>query len=134
QMDYPDEVLKELDFVIASVHSRFTLPEDTQTARIVAAAQNPHVSILGQREPDRKSTRLNSSHVSISYAVFCLKKKNVHDASFARWRLGQSMNGHDWKELAERPMIEQRLEAGEIAGVWNAQRRFQHLDLLLNTS
>src|SRR2546426_43757 len=47
EMDYPDEVLKELDFVIASVHSRFTLPEETQTARIVAAAQNPHVSILG---------------------------------------------------------------------------------------
>src|SRR5207253_9394098 len=30
----------------------------------------------GRREPlDRKSTRLNSSHVAISYAVFCLKKK-----------------------------------------------------------
>src|SRR5690625_7019625 len=28
-------------------------------------------------EADRKSTRLNSSHVAISYAVFCLKKKNV---------------------------------------------------------
>src|SRR5699024_12818487 len=28
---------------------------------------------------DRKSTRLNSSHVSISYAVFCLKKKNTTD-------------------------------------------------------
>src|SRR5438477_7059954 len=27
---------------------------------------------------DRKSTRLNSSHMSISYAVFCLKKKNNH--------------------------------------------------------
>src|SRR5690625_6004588 len=27
------------------------------------------------RKPDRKSTRLNSSHVAISYAVFCLKKK-----------------------------------------------------------
>src|SRR5699024_12118526 len=27
-------------------------------------------------QPDRKSTRLNSSHVSISYAVFCLKKKS----------------------------------------------------------
>src|SRR3712207_216342 len=27
-------------------------------------------------EPDRKSTRLNSSHANISYAVFCLKKKN----------------------------------------------------------
>src|SRR2546430_4881938 len=29
---------------------------------------------------DRKSTRLNSSHSQISYAVFCLKKKNKHDA------------------------------------------------------
>ena len=28
---------------------------------------------------DRKSTRLNSSHITISYAVFCLKKKNKHD-------------------------------------------------------
>src|SRR2546430_8812647 len=28
--------------------------------------------------PDRKSTRLNSSHSQISYAVFCLKKKNAH--------------------------------------------------------
>src|SRR5437773_7032868 len=28
------------------------------------------------RQPDRKSTRLNSSHITISYAVFCLKKKN----------------------------------------------------------
>src|SRR5699024_11890142 len=28
-------------------------------------------------DSDRKSTRLNSSHVSISYAVFCLKKKNI---------------------------------------------------------
>src|SRR5438067_8594911 len=37
----------------------------------------------GRREPrDRKSTRLNSSHVSISYAVFCLKKKTKKDAYF----------------------------------------------------
>src|SRR5690625_5816175 len=33
------------------------------------------VQIIGD-EQDRKSTRLNSSHVAISYAVFCLKKKN----------------------------------------------------------
>src|SRR3712207_7055588 len=30
------------------------------------------------RELDRKSTRLNSSHANISYAVFCLKKKHMH--------------------------------------------------------
>src|SRR5699024_10034477 len=34
--------------------------------------------LLGDAQ-DRKSTRLNSSHVSISYAVFCLKKKNKTD-------------------------------------------------------
>src|SRR5689334_23789339 len=32
---------------------------------------------LGDATRDRKSTRLNSSHSSISYAVFCLKKKNM---------------------------------------------------------
>src|SRR5699024_11650020 len=35
------------------------------------------VVLIGQRLGDRKSTRLNSSHVSISYAVFCLKKKTA---------------------------------------------------------
>src|SRR5438067_6408314 len=39
-------------------------------------------SPVGQR--DRKSTRLNSSHVSISYAVFCLKKKKHTYAARAR--------------------------------------------------
>src|SRR2546430_12236587 len=32
----------------------------------------------GQASQDRKSTRLNSSHSQISYAVFCLKKKKTH--------------------------------------------------------
>src|SRR5437588_1672294 len=35
----------------------------------------PHPHALGRSDPDRKSTRLNSSHTVISYAVFCLKKK-----------------------------------------------------------
>src|SRR3712207_7308582 len=33
------------------------------------------LTIMGQALEDRKSTRLNSSHANISYAVFCLKKK-----------------------------------------------------------
>src|SRR5699024_11734443 len=43
-----------------------------------AVAQQHRVEQPPQQQPrDRKSTRLNSSHVSISYAVFCLKKKNI---------------------------------------------------------
>src|SRR2546427_5775118 len=37
-------------------------------------------SVPAPRWRDRKSTRLNSSHSQISYAVFCLKKKNTHTA------------------------------------------------------
>src|SRR5439155_17763956 len=37
----------------------------------------PPAVIAGRLRRDRKSTRLNSSHVAISYAVFCLKKKTT---------------------------------------------------------
>src|SRR5690242_21427481 len=40
-----------------------------------AAGLPPQVQVAVNPELDRKSTRLNSSHMSISYAVFCLKKK-----------------------------------------------------------
>src|SRR5215469_15391954 len=50
-----------------------------RTADQITPAYVPPVFIVGELEnkirPDRKSTRLNSSHVEISYAVFCLKKK-----------------------------------------------------------
>src|SRR5256885_7159400 len=39
----------------------------------------PHKATLTAGLPDRKSTRLNSSHLVISYAVFCLKKKKKID-------------------------------------------------------
>src|SRR5689334_23539396 len=41
---------------------------------------------------DRKSTRLNSSHSSISYAVFCLKKKNKHHTTRNDLTYLQSLN------------------------------------------
>src|ERR1039458_10156886 len=37
------------------------------------------------RSRDRKSTRLNSSHLGISYAVFCLKKKKTGGVTWLRW-------------------------------------------------
>src|SRR5262245_63578596 len=36
---------------------------------------------------DRKSTRLNSSHLGISYAVFCLKKKKIPNESITSWAM-----------------------------------------------
>jgi DNA polymerase (family 10) len=45
-MDYPDEVLRELDYVLAAVHSKFTMPRKEMTARLIAAVENPYVSVL----------------------------------------------------------------------------------------
>src|SRR3712207_6863206 len=47
---------------------------------VPGAAQVVRYSIDGE-ETDRKSTRLNSSHANISYAVFCLKKKKKQSTS-----------------------------------------------------
>src|SRR5258707_1399126 len=46
-----------------------------QTLQAMKQRNDDSAHIEG-RERDRKSTRLNSSHANISYAVFCLKKKN----------------------------------------------------------
>src|SRR3712207_8733408 len=44
-------------------------------------ARARHLVPLAREEQDRKSTRLNSSHANISYAVFCLKKHNQSQAT-----------------------------------------------------
>ncbi len=46
-LDFPDDVLAQLDYVVASVHNVFNLPEDEMTARIIRAIENPHVTMLG---------------------------------------------------------------------------------------
>ncbi len=59
KLDYPDEILKEFDLVIASIHSGFKQGEENLTQRIVAAMKNPFVHcighptgrLLGEREP-----------------------------------------------------------------------------------
>jgi DNA polymerase (family 10) len=59
RLDFPDEVLAELDVVLAAVHSRFKQSRAEMTARIVSALGHPHVDVLahptgrriGSREP-----------------------------------------------------------------------------------
>ncbi|HEV8458054.1 MAG TPA: DNA polymerase/3'-5' exonuclease PolX [Methylomirabilota bacterium] len=58
-MDYPDEVLAELDIVLAAVHARFKQPREEMTRRICRALEHPSVNILahptgrliGERDP-----------------------------------------------------------------------------------
>src|SRR5256885_13210336 len=52
--------------------------------RNLAAMAVAAIAVLIHGARDRKSTRLNSSHLVISYAVFCLKKKKQHNISTRR--------------------------------------------------
>jgi DNA polymerase (family X) len=47
QLDFPDDLLAQLDVVIASIHSSFSQTEAETTQRLISAAQNPYVHILG---------------------------------------------------------------------------------------
>src|SRR5436853_5376992 len=61
---------------------RSHLREDVGLEHVEPGVDEIGVDLLGPRfleERDRKSTRLNSSHLGISYAVFCLKKKKLGD-------------------------------------------------------
>lgn len=59
KLDYSDEVLKQLDIVLAAVHSRFKMPKKEMTARVIKAFQNKYVNIfahpsgrlIGERDP-----------------------------------------------------------------------------------
>src|SRR5258708_21401503 len=57
--------------------TRHTLSSQTDPKRGIGAALNWAEAEFGRYSADRKSTRLNSSHQIISYAVFCLKKKTL---------------------------------------------------------
>jgi DNA polymerase (family 10) len=59
KLDLPDDILKELDIVVAAVHTRFNQPQAEMTKRLIMAVENPNVDIIahptgrliGKREP-----------------------------------------------------------------------------------
>src|SRR5690606_39948149 len=46
-LDYPDEILAQFDFVVASVHSNLKMDEQKATTRLIKAIENPFTTILG---------------------------------------------------------------------------------------
>jgi DNA polymerase (family 10) len=66
-LDYPDEVLEKLDFVIASLHFSLRQPREQITERLLNAIRNPHVDLIGhprgQLIPDREPADLDMDAV-----------------------------------------------------------------------
>ena len=66
-LDYPDEVLAELDFVLAGLHTSLRQPRQKVTERVIKAMHNPHVDMLphptGRLLPDREGADLDMDAV-----------------------------------------------------------------------
>src|SRR2546430_13331578 len=95
----------EIAYLLSSMRKR------TGSLRLLALLSASHhspslvvPSISGSLSSDRKSTRLNSSHSQISYAVFCLKKNNAHTHTSRRQLTAPARRSahHDDLDLQER--------------------------------
>src|SRR5690554_3753403 len=82
-MDVIEMPTEQVDFnaypnpasTVVNVEFELNTQNEVTVSIINTVGQTVAVNNLGTVSGDRKSTRLNSSHVRISYAVFCLKKK-----------------------------------------------------------
>lgn len=93
-LDYPDDILEEFDFVVASVHSRFKLPKKEQTERILKAIRNPHTTIIGHMT-GRQLQRRPGYEVDIDKILkACAKHGVAVEINAHPWRLDLDWRWH----------------------------------------
>jgi DNA polymerase (family 10) len=85
KLDYPDEFLKTLDLVVASLHTSLRQPREKVTQRVINAIRNPHVDIIGHPTgrliPDREGADLDMEAVLKAAAVSGVAMEiNAHPA------------------------------------------------------
>ncbi|WP_456433839.1 DNA polymerase/3'-5' exonuclease PolX [Thermosulfuriphilus sp.] len=120
-LDYPDELLKEFDLVIASIHSGFRQDEATLTKRILSAIKNPYVHIighptgrlLGERAPyplDLKAVLAAAKEAGVALEINAYYKRldlndvNARAAKEAGVKLAIGTDAHSLEQLAFLPL------------------------------
>ena len=93
-LDYPEHILEEFDFVVASVHSRFKMPKKEQTDRIIRAIKNPHTTIIGHMT-GRQLQRRPGYEVDIEKILkACAKHGVAVEVNAHPWRLDLDWRWH----------------------------------------
>src|SRR5690625_6452391 len=69
-------IISPINYVVPKIRRKKVIIRDYKVNDEIGWVRCRTLAFLQTAYLDRKSTRLNSSHVAISYAVFCLKKKN----------------------------------------------------------
>ncbi len=90
-LDYPDEILAELDWVIASVHSSFRMPSSEMTERIVRAIEHPLVDAIGHLSGRKIERR----------PPYALDVERVIEAAARTWTMLEINASPDRRDLNE---------------------------------
>ncbi|MDX2187426.1 MAG: DNA polymerase/3'-5' exonuclease PolX [Opitutaceae bacterium] len=102
-LDFGDDVLQTLDFVIASVHNATAMSEDDMTRRIVKAIENPHVTMLGHIT-GRLLLRREAYKVDVARVIdAALANETIIELNATPERL--DMDWRHWRRAAERGLL-----------------------------
>ena len=93
-LDYPDDVMNQFDFVVASVHSRFRIDPREQTERILRAVAHPRTTILGHMT-GRQLLRRPGYEIDIQKVLkACAKHGVAVEINANPWRLDLDWHWH----------------------------------------
>jgi len=139
-IDVPKEIAKKLDFVIAAIHSKFSLPKDKQTNRIIKAIENPYVKVIAH-PTGRLIFKRNPIDINMEKVFECAAKNDTFmeinssmdrlDLNDSNIRLAKKMNvkfviGTDAHEKTQMNNI--------YLGIATARRGWAEKDDIVNTS
>lgn len=102
-LDFPDDVLASLDFVVASVHTLFTLDREAQTARIIKAIENEHVDMIGHLT-GRLLNKREPYEVDIAKIIdAAAANETIIELNANPWRL--DLDWRWWRRAAEKGVL-----------------------------
>lgn len=102
-LDFPDEVLSQLDYTVASVHNAFTLPEKEMTDRIIRAMENEHVTMIGHLT-GRLLLRRNPYALDVEKIIDCAAEtRTILELNCNPRRL--DMDWRWWKKAAAKGVL-----------------------------
>ena len=103
ELDFANDVLAQLDFVVASVHNRFGLDRDAQTARIIKAIENEHVDMVGHLT-GRLLNKREPYELDVAKVIDAAAANDtIIELNSNPWRL--DMDWRWWRRAAEKGVL-----------------------------
>ncbi|WP_309396509.1 DNA polymerase/3'-5' exonuclease PolX [Cerasicoccus maritimus] len=102
-LDFDNDMLAQLDYVVASVHNALTLTEEEMTARIIRAIENEHVTMLGHMT-GRLLLRREPYAVNVGKVIdAAIANNTIIELNANPWRL--DMDWRHWKAASEKGLL-----------------------------